>query len=229
MTKLRTILIVLLAFVAACTVTGNSAERLLTDDGVRISYAYNEGKEDTGIILLHMLNKNRHDYDDFVEVLKQEGFPSIAIDLRGHGESDGDWQKLDLNTMMFDVKAAQDFLTSKGIKQYIVVGASIGANIALRQAAEDMTITGVVLLSPGLEYRGVKTEESAEELNVPALIIASKDDEYASLSAQKINSVINTKKQLILFEDAGHGTRMFATEPLDKMIIAWISNNFKKQ
>lgn len=217
--------LVAIVFLIGCTTAGNTGERLLTDDGLRLAYTYIEGKKDVGIILVHMLNRDRYDYDKFAISLQEQGFSVISIDMRGHGNSDGNWQTFtskDFNSIVLDIKAAQDFLTTKGIKQYIVVGASIGANVALKQATQDMTIRGVVLLSPGLEYKGVKTEEAARALKVPALLVASKEDEYSYLSAQRLHSLIQTKKQIILYEDAGHGTQMFAKQPLDKIILEWI-------
>ncbi|MBI4016284.1 MAG: alpha/beta fold hydrolase [Candidatus Aenigmarchaeota archaeon] len=216
---------ILFLFLIGCTSAGNTKELLLSDDGVRIAYTYTEGKKNTGVILAHMLNRDSHDYDKFSAKLQEQGYSVVSIDFRGHGKSDSDWQKFtskDFNAMTLDIKAAQDFLTTKGIKQFIVVGASIGANAALKQASQDMTIRGVVLLSPGLEYKGVKTEDAARALKVPALLIASKEDEYSYLSAQKLHSIISTKKQIILYEDAGHGTQMFAKQPLDKIILEWV-------
>lgn len=99
--------------------------------------------------------------------LTQGGFSVIAIDLRGHGASEGNWRSFsprEFNAVVLDVKAAKDYLISRGVKpgRMGIVGASIGANIALRYAAEDGEIKTVVLLSPGLNYRGVAIEEAAK-------------------------------------------------------------------
>lgn len=87
--------------------------------------------------------------------------------MRGHGKSvnqNGTFQSFtpnDFNKMKLDVKAAKQFLvTQKGInpKNIAIVGASIGANVALKYAAVDPSIKAVVLLSPGLHYKGVIKE-----------------------------------------------------------------------
>ncbi len=222
------LVISLLLAISGCTSTGKAAanETLLTDDGISLAYSYWEGQKPLGIILLHMLNRDRHDYDKIAARLNEKGFHVISIDSRGHGESEGSWQdftQTDFNAMMLDVRAAKDFLANKGVERFAIIGASIGANTALRYSITDPTVLSLVLLSPGLDYRGVRIEEAAKILKAAVLLVASKEDEYSYLTVQKLHELESTKMKLVLYENAGHGTQMLANEQLEEEIMEWVS------
>jgi len=140
---------------------------LKTEDGFNIVGSYYKGKTDgKGIILLHMLGRNRHDWDNFALILQKEGYSVVSIDMRGHGESQGNFKSFsenDFNNMKLDVKAAKEFLTGKGATTFGIIGASIGANTALNYAVSDSSIKSIVLMSPGLDYRGVKTDSTIKD------------------------------------------------------------------
>lgn len=206
-----------------------------TEDGFEIVGSFYKSQSESGVILLHMLNRNRGDWNSFAEQLNKEGYSVLSIDLRGHGQSlkkSGrtiEWQMFsekDFNDMILDVKAAKEFLESKGVKKVSVIGASIGANAAINYAEEDMEIKTVILLSPGLDYRGVKVEDTIKDYgNRPILIVASEDDEYSAMSSRQLIELAVGKKELKMYANAGHGTRMFPNTDLDKVIIDWLKEN----
>ncbi len=205
---------------------------LKTEDGFEIIGSFYKSSSDSGAVLLHMLNKNRNDWNAFAEQLQKEGYNVLSIDLRGHGQSlkkDGrtvEWQMFsskDFNEMILDVKATKDFLEQRGINKVSLIGASIGANIALNYAAEDIEIKTIILLSPGLDYRGVKVDDNIKDYeNRPILIVASEDDEYSATSSKALVELAVGKKELKMYNDAGHGTKMFPNTDLDKVIIDWL-------
>jgi len=217
---------VFLLFLAACSSQGvpdtSVSGSLETDDSVNIAYSYYSGGP-RGIILLHMLNRNRNDWNEFARELQTLGFSVISIDLRGHGQSSGNWKSFgsdEFNAMVFDVKAAKEVLAANGATNFGIIGASIGANIALKYSDPD--VSAVVLLSPGLEYRDVDIESDAEQFNTPVLIVASSEDQYSATSSEKIEKLLPGDKKLIMLNDAGHGTSMFVKPELSQEIINWI-------
>ena len=227
------ILLLLLA-VVGCVTQGVKLQKevskktFLTQDGQRISYTFWEGSKDKGVILLHMLNKNRKEYDEFAKVLNIEGYPVLSFDFRGHGESDGNWQEFSpkqFKDMTLDVKAAAEFFVKKGIGKLILVGASIGANVALVQAEEDPVVQAVIALSPGLEYRGIQTEEAVKKISIPVLYIASKEDEYAALSAQRLYNLTRAPAHIVLYDNAGHGTQLLAQKGILESILQWVNKS----
>lgn len=201
-----------------------------TQDGQTIAYQIYAGKQgSTPVILLHMLRRTRADWDGFARWLQKNGYTVIAADSRGHGQSTGNWEKFkpeDFQHMIYDVAALKSVLESKGadVTKLVIIGASIGANTALNYAANDADIATVVLLSPGLDYRGSSTANT--KFNKPFLIVASNDDEYSTQSSQQIANN-NPYAKLVLFENAGHGNNMFVKKELAPMILDWLRINAK--
>lgn len=129
--------------------------------------------------------------------------------------------------MTLDAKASVDWLRSQGATEIALVGASIGANLALRYAADDPTIRTVVLLSPGLEYKGLTTKDALERYGQrPLLIIASSEDSYAARSSTYLDGAAKGAHQLLSLTNAGHGTTMLNRDPtLQGSILGFIKLN----
>lgn len=200
----------------------------ITDDGVSIVgtyYAPSSGLKDSTptIILLHMLGKDRSTWNTFASALSHKGYDVLAIDLRGHGDSikqgssTASYQSFtenDFNKMTLDVKAAKQFLIEqKNAKpdRMAVIGASIGANIALNYAATlDPTIKIVILLSPGLNYRGVAMSDTITKYKNPIYIAATEGDSESAKDSQTLCTKINCGENLKIYSgSSSHGTICF--------------------
>ncbi len=200
------------------------------EDGVQLSgIVWNNKDSDKGIILLHMAGNSKSDYDTLAQVLQQAGYGVFIFDFRGHGISQGeDWktmsdaQWLDLEK---DVKAAVKFMKNMGAYPRIgLVGASIGANHALRYAITDEDVESLVLLSPGEDFRGVSSVGLATYSN-PVLLVAAYDDEYSATTVTQIYNELAGEKEIEMYDEAGHGTNMFKTQPeLYKTITDWFDS-----
>jgi len=197
---------------------------ITTKDDIKIIGDFYSAGENTpyAAILLHMMPADRKSWAPFAEKLQKSGISSLAIDLRGHGESisaiDGkiidykDFSDEDHQKSIEDVRAAHKWLKEKGAEYLFIAGASIGANLALRHASENSDIVSVILLSPGINYRGVEALSFANHLdsNKDVYVIAARDDKNvpeADKMAKEIhNAIISKKKDLKIFESGGHGT-----------------------
>lgn len=106
----------------------------------------------------------------------------------------------------------------------VLIGASIGANLALGQAAREPRIKGVVLLSPGLEYRGIKTADPMQAYGQrPVLIVAAEGDSYAADSSRKLNDLAQGAHHLEMFRGNAHGTDLLSAQPeLRWLILEWL-------
>jgi len=228
--------------------TAGEKVSFLTDDGVLIVGTYyspssSHQTSPNAVILLHMLGRNRTDWNAFASISsnRSNGFAVLSIDLRGHGESINQHGKTisfqsftptDFNRMVLDVKAAKHFLvTQKNIlpSNIAIVGASIGANIGLKYAASDPSIKAVVLLSPGLDYRGVTTSDSIRQYTNPIYIATAGRDPIAGNDPQTLCNMINCGNHLMVYQDSNsHGTYMFLDSSLNpslgKLIISWLDN-----
>lgn len=208
---------------------------LTTKDGIRLAGDYYSGKSESGIILLHMMPATRASWIDVAEKLRQDGWHAVAIDFRGHGESDGgpsgyrSFTDEEHQKKIFDVEAAVDFLVSKGITRLHIMGASIGANLSLQYASEHETVHSAILLSPGLDYRGIKTDLIADSIrsDQAVLLAASEGDSYSYDSVKTLDMKIKKLPHHLttLLMGSAHGTDMFRESPLlMEEIISWLNS-----
>lgn len=209
-----------------------------TEDGWTLAATFtpHQGPEVRGgAVLLHMLDRTRADWAPLVPVLAKAGLDVLAIDFRGHGQSVGakPWKEFkdeEFAGLVADAAAAVAALRGRpsvGDKPVLVIGGSIGANAAIRLAAKDASIAGVVALSPGLSYHGVTTEDALSGLGErPALLAASRDDEESAKAVEKLAALAKGPKEVILYKAAGHGTAMFGKEDepgaLTQSIAGWV-------
>jgi hypothetical protein len=95
-----------------------------------------------------------------------------------------------------------------------VVGASIGANLALVQGAEDPTVAAIGLLSPGFDYFRVTIEGRIEEYgDRPSFLAASEEDAYSAETVRALAASALGEAELVVYSGAGHGTDMLEREP----------------
>ncbi|RME86424.1 MAG: alpha/beta fold hydrolase, partial [Caldilineae bacterium] len=199
---------------------------MVTEDKVQIQGTYySPGVVGApGILLLHMLGGQRSDWEELARALQAQGYGVLAIDLRGHGQSGGE---RDYTRMIRDAKIGVTYLRAReeiDDGRLVIMGASIGANIALNYAARDPAIAAAVLLSPGLDYHGVTTEEAVQEYgDRPLLIVASEEDAYAAESARRL-ATLAPSVELIMLQGQGHGTGMLGRENgLEERLFGWLA------
>ncbi|MAE13655.1 hypothetical protein CMO92_03745 [Candidatus Woesearchaeota archaeon] len=202
---------------------GVSRVVLSTEDGMGIVASHYAAPSEVGIILLHQLNLDRHSYDEFVGLLKE--YNTISIDFRGHGESDGDWKEFsddNFIAMQRDVAAAKNALRESGSSKFVIIGASIGANSAINFGAKEDDVIGVGALSPGLVYRGIRSEHLVSEYTGNLLIVVSDEDQYSYESSQHLFEASSAVKELKVYQNAGHGTNMFENTDLKVYLVQWV-------
>lgn len=211
-----------------------------TEDGVTIAGDHRPGPKDApAALLLHMMPATKESWDALQIALAGRGFATLAIDLRGHGASvvgaGGvrlDYKKFtdaEHQAAMFDVDAAVRWLAEQGVpaSRTALVGASIGANLAIVYAAAHPEVPAAVALSPGIDYHGVRTEDAAKALprGQKLLLAASDDDEYAFSTIDALAKA-DANAELQRLSGAGHGTTMFVRRPdFLAYVSEWIVRN----
>ncbi|MBI2119241.1 MAG: alpha/beta fold hydrolase [Elusimicrobia bacterium] len=223
-------------------------------DGVKIvGEFYKPKNKKLTFIFLHGVASVKEEWKNFSQFLHAKGFGVLIYDLRGHGKSiktisgklirfeefndqglESEWGK-----MIKDLGFAIQFLNEKyGIlpAQIAVGGASIGANIAFQYAAHHPEIPFSILLSPGINYQGIKIDELLSIYGRrPLLIAVSPADSYAFQSVRMLQienrNLGNHKVSLYVFSDTeifGHGVGMFrrgkpeTPSILEEKILSWI-------
>lgn len=205
---------------------------LKTADGVALHALVEPTKNaKKGVVLVHMVGRSAEDWRHMAGKLSLNGFMVVAPDLRKHGKNTpvGEPTPEDFAAMRKDVEASVAYLRSKGVTDVACAGASIGANLCLQAAAADPAIVNVVMLSPGLNYKGVTVNEAIIAYgDRPVLLVASNDDAYSARSAAALHEKAVGQKHLEALDAAGHGTVMLNRSPgLENTMVAWINGTFK--
>lgn len=223
----------------------SSRTTLQTLDGVSLvgDWTVPQGAS-RAVLLLHMMPATRGSFMQLSQVLNEAGFATLAIDLRGHGESTiqqmpGENSGVTLDYKKFtdkehqasrlDVDAAMNFIKKKGFAEETIsfVGASIGANLSLDALYRYKSTPRAVLLSPGLDYRGVVTELLMKGLNddEKVWIIVAEGDEYSATSSKKLAYVGKDAATVTILSGKEHGTDLFMAHPqLIKEVVAFIKS-----
>ena len=214
-----------------------STERTWTTEDINLTMA--DGLEIAGmltlpesgdpvpaVLLLHMLGSNQQAWSesDLLTMLNDQGYATFTVDMRGHGATGGanDWDLAETDLQL--VWQFMKDLPEVDGQATAVIGASIGANMALRLAANVPQIDTAVLLSPGLDYRGVTTDDALANYGErPILYVAAEGDKYANDSAKVLYGQTRGHKQAERLEGSAHGTQMLTAEPsLSEIIAIWL-------
>lgn len=206
---------------------------LQTDDGTSLhaSYLAPDDEARGGVVLVHDEGRCSKDWKFLAQKLQQSGLHVVSPDLRGHGDSSGSESALeesDYAAMTADVSAALDYLDRVDAGELALVGASFGANLALKVASERPDVQNLVLLSPGLNLHGITTTGPLQAYGERSLLlVVSKEDRYAAKTALVLDAQAKGPKHLEIYEGAGAGATMLNREPaLEGLIVSWLLGTY---
>lgn len=219
---------------------------LQTSDGVKIAYDWylsaSSGQMPRGyLVLIHMMPTTKESWRGFVAFAQKQGYSSIAIDLRGHGESDGgpagyqNFSDEEHQKSMLDLQAAVDFLRKQGATPAKIsfIGASIGANLSLQYIVEHQEFKTAILLSPGLDYRGIKTEPLVKKLSKgqKIMFVSARDDDRSGGNNADMNELLASlvpagiTKKLMIYDSGGHGTNILESQSeLQEKVVGFLNS-----
>lgn len=179
----------------------------------------------SAVVLVHMLGRSKEDWAVLAERLQDAGLTALALDLRGHGQSGG--ARDPLSPMVDDVRSAIAWLSTRANVRpgmLAVVGASLGANLAALAAAETPLARAVALVSPSLDYRGVRLDATVMRKlsGRPVWFAASTDDPYALRTLRELAAGESGSQQRLSGARA-HGTALLAADPdLSQGLVDWL-------
>ena len=146
--------------------------------------------------------------------------------MRGHGDSGGtrDWDAIITDTLGWVTWLEEnEHLSESGV---VMIGASIGSNVALIACAESDACRGAIALSPGLDYRGVQPESALVEglANRRALLVASHQDSYSADTIRQLFFKAQGAVTARLYRGRAHGTRLFDSDyaSVSLLILGWL-------
>ncbi len=234
------VLCLLLCFVAS--LAAQDTIKLQTADGQKLCGALTRPPAGVaikgGVVLLHMHRSNRTAFAALSTRLAARGLMTLALDLRGHGDSTLNEQGTPIEvpreaaanhpalSMHDDVAAAHDALVAAGVPATAVVwlGAELGAGVALRAAAHNTNKpAALVLLTPlkalcGLD--AIAAAAACKELRT--LVLSAAED--AELGPRQVAQAMGAKTTLRTLEQRSIlGSRMLGYVPgLEADLISWI-------
>jgi len=181
-----------------------------------------------GILLVHDRGGDRTAWDALAARLQAAGYAVLTVDLRGHGETGGgvSWPLAqdDLRAVLLQLADLPGINTT----QLVVIGAGIGANLGLNACVEQLGCAGMIMLSPGLDDRGITTAEAMARLGArPVLILASENDNNNPADSVSLDGMAAGDHRLVIYPSAGHGTDILSAEPgaID-LIVEWLRARF---
>jgi dienelactone hydrolase len=209
-----------------------------TEDGVRIAATLYpvEGASPPGVVFLHGRGADRSAWTGLATRAQRDGMMSLAFDARGHGESTAQGTER-LNHRRFDdaawagllkdLAAAKQALVAEGADQdnIAIVGAEIGANAALLYALEDEDIQGVVMVSPGLNYKGLDTADAIAACRErPVFLMTAENDAYSAASCATLKEAAEGFCELRAYPGSAQGTDIFVGNPsaMDQVLM-WLA------
>lgn len=117
-------------------------------DGIEL--AYERGGEGAVVLFVHGLGGRRDVWEEQREAAARAGFDAIAIDMRGHGDSDKPDGAYSVERWAADVTGALDGL---GIERAALVGHSIGCIVVeLAAASLGERCTAVAMLGGAMRF-----------------------------------------------------------------------------
>jgi pimeloyl-ACP methyl ester carboxylesterase len=117
---------------------------LTTPDGIGLAAWYRAPSNGAAIILFHGAGSSRESLRGYAAMLAQHGYGVLAVDLRGHGESQGRTNRLGWQGSR-DAGTAVAFLRARPEVAAIgALGISLGGEVLLGAAAEYPSLQAIV-------------------------------------------------------------------------------------
>ncbi|MDD4004521.1 MAG: alpha/beta fold hydrolase [Elusimicrobiaceae bacterium] len=195
-----------------------------TADGWTLSAVYRPPQPDRQVLLfLHSHKEDNSIWRPLALKTEAMGFGTLLLDFRGHGGStlgpggetvnypsfdrDVSGPENEYNKMTEDVNAALKFLRDEGFgpDRVILVGAGLGANIAIKSAAEHSDIAMTALFTPTLNAnRGVLAVNPLRSYGARPVFVA------ASVENSRLYQEVSVLRA-ILYHSAGGRNVTFVT------------------
>ena len=203
-----------------------------TSDGVRLFATWRPspaGPAAPAVLLLHAFSRERRELAELADELAAKGFSTLALDLRGHGESVkkggtriGVSPSLQTSPNAFprDVEAACSWLRPRS-SHIGVLGLSLSGNLAAIATATDWAEAGVAV-SPNAD-RLAPLAGTRPSTPKGLLVLASEKDPGRAESARTLDAAGLEPKAVALYPGTAHALELLRTEAAAKgAAFAWL-------
>ncbi len=178
------------------------------------------------VVLVHMLTRTKADWNGVADRLQDAGITALTFDLRGHGGSAGSPQAL--SEMVQDVRAAVQWLAARqGVRPGSIglVGASLGASLALLATVDLPSVRAIGLLSPSLDYRGLRTDVNlVKRVGGRSIwLTASAEDPMALRTLRDFAAENSGPREQLISSAVAHGTALLERDPeVGRALVDWL-------
>lgn len=191
-----------------------------------------------GLVFVHMWARDRHTFWGLPQYLATYGYPSIYMDLRGHGNSNFPNSKRKIKPkdksvkyapLINDIIPAIDLLNQKScVKKdnLIMIGASLGCPLGVIAVEKRRDLfKGLIFLAPALVYFDVNCKSSLKKIShIPCYVISEKK-ERTFRSAKHFFSLFGNYKCFFPLDGIGHGTDILYHDiGFAGLILSWIKD-----
>ena len=188
------------------------------------------------VVVVHDWGGSLERWTDIAERLRGFGFGVVLFNMRGHGGATRAYYFFtnpQIAEMAGDIALVLRFVRERSDGPLHILGAGLGANLAIVAAVADGAVDKVVAISPGLNYRGVTIDERITELPPESmLLIASREDVYSVHSIDELVHLFPASQEGMsagqpvrrLYDNVGHGVWILKRLPgAVETIARWLS------
>lgn len=193
--------------------------------GRAIEATLNEAAQEgaPAVVLVGMLGHSRQDWQEIGQQMADARITTLAIDLPA-AVVPGDPGVL--SGWADEVRGAVAYLVTTGEARpggVGIMGAALGASLAAVAAAGSPQVGSLVLVSPVLDYRGLRIENAMRQYGArPAYLMASRQDPYAARSARDLAKNPPGVREVLIADVPASGTVLLEREPdLVRLAIEW--------
>ncbi len=193
-----------------------TTDKYITIQKGRVHYIVAGSNEKLAIVLLHGARFSAKDWLSVgsLTFLAKEGYETCALDLPGFGES----ERTDLTPERF-IKA---FIEEVGLKRFVLVGPSMGGEIALLCALGKIEgLAGLVLIAPsGL----VSLKDRLKEIDMPILLIWGDRDQVIPITDAEILIKGTKRTRIWILKGEGHTGYFNRSQEFNEILLDFLSN-----
>lgn len=224
-----------------CTAASGTAQEtptsLTASDGKNIAAVYRQPAQGSclpALLLLHQFSSNKEQWEPYVEAYNDAGYATLALDLRGHGESDaqdGSFNDIlsDPDGAPLDVQAGVEFLANQqavDAERIGAIGTSIGANLTLVATTLGYGVKVAVPISPR-ESAIASLANNPETLAVEDMFCLAGETDGAGAQAQTCVAfselATGTAQVDILSGSNAHGTTLLSMDGVNADIVEFLN------
>ncbi len=196
----------------------------VADDGTVLQFMFYAGRsvQAPTILLLHDTEKEGEEWASFALSLHALGYNVFVPDQRGYGDSGG---SVDWALAVSDLQAITSTIVQLGLvipNPIALIGAGMGANLAVAACAQMTTCITAIALSPQPTPDGLDMNLFALG-NRSVFIISADDDEAGTAVAEQLNAGLGGDHFWQRFSSGGRGISLLINQPdLPQRMAEWI-------